>query len=171
MAGPPWRTDPHAVRALAVDRAVRHLLLVLRSARRDGGRRVQQRTARSRRPGGIGDRLPRHVSILVRVAPELAERVPGRRRAYHPVDLPATARVAGVEAGCRQPFGDRRIARTQWVTPRVADAHSTAIWPAAVAQPAAAVLSLPLKNQGSVFPVSVGWNSFMHTRPSSFLSD
>jgi hypothetical protein len=73
----------------------------------DGG--VQQRAARPRRPGGVGPQVHDHLAVLVPVVPELAERIPGRRRrrvARHP---PARAGLTRVQTRRRPPFADRQL--------------------------------------------------------------
>ena len=72
---------------------------LLHAARRRPG--LQRRAAGPRRAAVTTAGVPRHVAVLVRVVPELAERVPGRRRHRRRVGLPAAARLAGVEAGRR----------------------------------------------------------------------
>ena len=54
-------------------------------------------------------RFPRHQRLLVPVHAELAERVPGGRRADRPEHLPAPARLAGVQTGHRRARGNRRV--------------------------------------------------------------
>ena len=59
-----------------------------------------------------------HLSVLVRIIPELAERIPGGGRAGGPVDFPATARLTRVETGQRAAFQHRRMIGRGWTCSR-----------------------------------------------------
>ena len=86
------------------------VLRVLRAARRWRGAGVQRGAARCTAQAAISAwRYLAHVAVLVRVVPELAERVPRGRGDRRAVDLPAPARVARVEAGRRPASGDQRV--------------------------------------------------------------
>src|SRR5919199_2194197 len=108
MAGASGRLDPPALRALADDRALPPLRTLVPPPRGGGRPGVQRRAATARRAGGVHAGVPRHLALLVRVVPELAERVPLGRGDRRPLDLPAAARLAGVEAGRRPARRDRR---------------------------------------------------------------
>ena len=75
-------------------------------------RRIQRGTAAPWGSSGVGDRIPRHGALLVRVVPELAERIPGRWGVDRPVDRSATARLARVQACCREPRRNRVLTST-----------------------------------------------------------
>src|SRR5919205_3497431 len=108
MAGAPGRLGPPALRALADDRALPPLRALLPPPRGRGRPGVQRRAVAARRAGGLHAGVPRHLALLVRVVPELAERVPLGRRDRRPLDLLAAARLARVEAGRRAAPRDRR---------------------------------------------------------------
>ncbi len=55
--------------------------------------------------------VPAHLAVLVRELPELAVRVPRRRRDRRCLGLPAATRVGGVEAGGRAAPQHRRLTR------------------------------------------------------------
>ena len=76
-------------------------------------RAVPRPTARSSRstdsPASRSAQYLGTVAVLVRVVPELAERVHGRGAAHWRLDLPAPARVARVKARACPLCGDRRL--------------------------------------------------------------
>jgi hypothetical protein len=74
-------------------------LMAITPARRVRGERLQSGANPTRPVPGIRARICRHIAVLVRILPELAERIPVDRPGRGAVDLPAPARVARVEAG------------------------------------------------------------------------
>src|SRR5919199_6318209 len=129
MAGASGRLDPPALRALADDRALPPLRTLVPPPRGGGRPRVQRRAATARRAGGLHVGVPRHFALLVRVVPELAERVPLGRGDRRPLGLPAPARLARIEAGRRAARRDRRggvVAIVPGVRAGVAAVHAAA---------------------------------------------
>ncbi len=111
--GAPWPVRHGGVWLALYKKSLSLVLLMLfvgvvPAPRADRQPRVQQRAGRGRiqRPR---QRLVVHVpvAVLVRVAPELAVRVPGDRGDHHPDDLSAAARITGVEAGPRASHANR----------------------------------------------------------------
>jgi hypothetical protein len=84
---------------------------LVRPARAGRGRRVQCRTTGARWRGRLAAGLSGHLALLVRVAPELAERVSGSRRADRALNRPAPARVTGIQAGGGTPRRNRCLSR------------------------------------------------------------
>ncbi|CAA9314207.1 MAG: hypothetical protein AVDCRST_MAG11-1689, partial [uncultured Gemmatimonadaceae bacterium] len=93
------RRRARSLQALAEPRAGAAVRRVVRAARGGGRGGVQRGAAAARRRAGVGARLPRDEPVLVRVVPELAERVPLGGGARAALDLAARAGVAAVEAG------------------------------------------------------------------------
>ena len=98
---------------LTRDRVISVVPDLVRSARDWRCPGVQPGAARPRRPGRLDLGIPAHQRILVPVIPELAERVPGGLFARGAVDLPAPARVSGIQARCRCAQRDRKQLRAE----------------------------------------------------------
>ena len=82
--GAPWPVRRGGWVLRLYEHSLSHLLpsvlCLVRRARDRRRRGVQRRGAGARRPGRDDVAVPRHVAVLVRVVPELAERVSGRGR-------------------------------------------------------------------------------------------
>ena len=111
VAGPARRDLAQALRELAAHRVRRPVPRLDRSVTRSAAHaeyNAEQQRARRRRRSARSQ-FVRTQPVLVRVVPELAERVPRGRRDRRADDLPAPTRIAGIEAGPRSGRRDRRL--------------------------------------------------------------
>src|SRR5215218_4663965 len=113
LASPKGWSGAQALRKLPEHRPTILVCVLLRDARYRGRRRLQRGGGRARGKTRLRGRVSPHTALLVRVVPELAERVPGDRGDDSALHLPAPERL--IPSRARR----RPTRRDGWVGDRI----------------------------------------------------
>src|SRR5215218_4515008 len=110
LASPKGWSGAQALRKLPEHRPTLFVCVLLGDARYRGRRRLQRGGGRAQGTTRLRGRVSAHTALLVRVVPELAERVPGDRGDDSALNLPAPERLIPIQARRRPSRTDGQLA-------------------------------------------------------------